>query len=777
VTLEALSASLAAHPDLDRWLRVEADGSVSAFTGKVEIGQGLLHALARIVAEELSLPVERVRVHAADTARGPDEFVTAGSMSLEQGGNALRHAAAEARLALLENAAEHLGVHVSTLEIEDGRVRDPASGNALDYAAVMRGRRFDRTISGSAPLVDPKAYRVLGRSGPNRDLVEKLRGGEFLHDLRPEGLLFGRVLRPPALDARVGAIDLEVARRMDGVVAVVRDGSFVGVVAEREEQAIAAREALASSVEWVDRKDGDADTVSLGADYAAFMERQPRISHAVIERAAIDRPPERYRVPPGATKTLEARFARPFLLHGAIGPSAALALEESGRLQIWTHSQSIGPTRDAIAHALGRSPDTVRLMHRPGPGCYGHNGADDVALDAALLADAVPGRPVLLQWTREDEHLWEPYGPAMLVDMKAALDDEGRLAAWSHEVTSFTHVSRPIFPDSGPHLSATWLRDPPLPRPAVVPLMRTEIGEFRNATPYYEIPEIRVVRHLLTTQPLRTSSLRGLGAFVNVFAIESMMDELAEAAGRDPLEFRLRHLRDPRAREVLETAASKAGWSPRTRRQGIAFARYENQKAYAAVVVTVEVGEDDKIHLEHCVIAADAGEIVDPDGLASQLEGGVVQAASWTLFEELRVEDGRVRSVDWESYPTLPFAEVPTLETHLIPRPGTPFLGAGEATQGPTPAAIANAVFRATGLRLRQTPFTPERLRQARQRRGPVPEAKTTARPRPHRLSISAGPVQNGARRTRHGKDESSGICGAGSHRVGGQGDPQPGAE
>ncbi len=714
MSLEALSPSLAAHPELDTWLRVEPDGSVSVFTGKAEIGQGLHHALARIVAEELSLPVDRVHVHAADTDRGPDEFITAGSLSLEQSGNALRHAAAEARLALLENAAEALGVHVSALELRDAAVRDPRSGAALDYAEIMDGRRFERRISGRAPTADPSGYRVLGKPGPNRDLVAKLRSGVFVHDLHPLGTLFGRVVRPPSADARLEAltaVDLERVRALPGVVSVLRDGSFLGVVAEREEQAVAAREALSQAAHW--RREPLAGG-TLGPDYAAFMDRQPRISQPVVDGAPLDRAPPPYREPADAARSLSARYARPFLMHGAVGPSAALAFEDEGRLTIWTHSQSIGPTRDAIAHALRREPATVRLLHRPGPGCYGHNGADDVALDAALLAAAVPGRPVLLQWTRADEHLWEPYGPAMLVDLRGALDRDGRIAGWSHEVTSFTHVTRPMFPESGPRLSASWLRDPPLPRPPVIPLMRPEIGEFRNATPYYDIPQPRIVRHLLTTQPLRTSSLRGLGAFANVFAIESFVDELAEAAGCDALEFRLRHLGDPRAREVLECAAARLGWSPRTKQQGLAFARYENQKAYAAVGVELRVDEADKIWLEHCVIAADAGQIVDPEGLAVQLEGGLVQAASWTLYEEVRVEAGRVTSTDWDGYPVLPFAEVPTVETHLVPRPGAPFLGAGEATQGPTPAAIGNALYRATGLRLRQTPFTPARVRAAR---------------------------------------------------------------
>ncbi len=716
MTLDPLSPSLAAHPDLDTWIRVEADGGVSAFTGKVEIGQGLLHALARIVAEELALPVERVRVHAADTERGPQEFITAASLSMEQSGHALRHAAAEARRALLEIAAETLGVHVDALAAEDGvvRRRDGRPG-ALDYAALMAGRRFERQITGNAPTVPPADYRVLGRGdlegGADAGFLALLCGGGFVCDLRPEGLLHARTLRPPSGDARLVAVDLENARALPGVIAVVRDGAALGVVAEREDQAVAARQRLADDARWERRREPGPP---LGADYVAFMEQQPTISQPVVSRAAVDRP-----VPPDlpsadAAHTLAARYARPFLLHGSIGPSAALAREDDGRLEVWTHSQGIGATRDALAHALGRPADTVRLRHARGPGCYGHNGADDVTLDAALLAAAVPGRPVLLQWTREEEHVWEPYGPAMFVDLRASLNHAGRIASWSHEVTSFTHVTRPIFPDSGPHLSATWLRETPLPRPPVVPMMREEIGEFRNATPYYDVPAPRVVRHLITTQPLRTSALRGLGAFANVFAIESMMDELAAAAGVDPLEFRLQHLPDPRARAVLETAAERSGWDPSRRAQGLAFARYENQKAYAAVVVEVSVDDADRIALGPCVIAADAGEIVDPDGLANQLEGGLVQAASWTLCEELRVDDGRVRSVDWESYPVLPFAEVPTVETHLVPRPGARFLGAGEASTGPTPAAIANAVFRATGLRLRQTPFTPERLRATR---------------------------------------------------------------
>jgi len=711
VSLRApLSPSLGINRDLDRWIRIALDGTVHVFTGKVELGQGLRTAIARIAAEELDVSLERVVVHTADTAEGPVELPTVGSLSVEHSGGAVRQAAAEARRLLLEAAATRVGAPVAELEVREGRVCVRGDVRGVDYAELQGGRPFAHEIDGETLPKSPAEYRIVGKPGPRIDLEGKLRGGAFLHDMRLPGMLFGRVVRPPNDAARLSAVDSDAVRRLPGVVAVVRDGRFLGVVAEREEQAEQARELLCRSCDW----DVPALFAEADRDVIDWLCSQPCERYPVVAGTAAAEPVAPHADPPGAAATLAARYARPFVMHAAIGPSAGVALFEEGQLTVWSHSQGVALLRLALAEVLGLPHRAIRVAHADGPGCYGHNGADDAALDAALLARAVPGRPVLLQWTREDEHRWEPYGPAMCVDLRASLDSTGKIIDWSHETTSLTHVGRPIPGTDGSQLLAAWHLEAPRPRPEPRALLAHEVGIHRNAWPAYELPRVRVVKRLVKSRAFRTSSLRSLGAFANVFAIESFMDELATAAGIDPVELRLRHLEDPRARAVIEAAGRCAGWrraSDGRRGQGFAFARYENSKAYAATVVEVAVSGDGAIRLERAVIAADAGQVVDPSGLVNQLEGGFLQAASWTLREEVRFDSRRISSTDWESYPILGFADVPEIETVVLDRPEEPCLGAGEAAQGPTPAAIANAVFHATGARLRRTPFTPERVR------------------------------------------------------------------
>jgi len=707
-----LSPSLEINRDLDRWIRIDGDGSVHVFTGKVELGQGLRSAIARIAAEELDVPLERVQVHTADTAVGPVEFPTVGSMSVEHSGMAVRQAAAEARQLMLAAAATRLGVDVAELAVREGRVVAPG-GAGIDYAELQGGRPFAHEIRGDAAPKPPAEYRIVGKPGPRVDLEAKLRGGAFLHDLRPEGLLFGRVVRPPNDAAVLDAVDLDAVRALPGVLAVLRDGRFLGVVAEREEQAQRAREQLQASCAWsVPAVFPPAD-----GDVIEWLRAQPCERYPVVDGTAAAEPVPPHADPPHAATTLAASYARPFVMHAAIGPSAALARFEDGQLTLWSHSQGVALLRLALAEVLGLPRQAIRVVHADGPGCYGHNGADDAALDAALLARAVPGRPVLVQWTREDENTWEPYGPAMCVELRASLDAAGRILDWSHETTSLSHVGRPMPGDDGSQLLAAWHLAAPRPRPEPRARLGREVGIHRNAWPAYRLPRVRVVKQLVKAGAFRTSSLRSLGAFTNVFAIESFMDELASAAGADPVEWRLRHLDDPRARAVIEAATARAGWrgpAAGGRGQGMAFARYENLKAYAAVVVDVAVADDGAIRLERAVIAADAGQVVDPAGLVNQLEGGFLQAASWTLREEVRFDARRITSTDWDRYPILGFTEVPAIETLLLDRPEEPCLGAGEACQGPTPAAIANAVSHAIGARLRRTPFTPERVIAAR---------------------------------------------------------------
>jgi CO/xanthine dehydrogenase Mo-binding subunit len=708
--------SLVRNPELDTWLRIEVDGTVAVFTGKVELGQGIRTALARIAADELDVALGRVRVHTADTAEGPNELLTVGSNSLEESGHALRLAAAQARAQLLALAAAALGAPADALEVDDGTVRAPGLSRTTTYFELFGGKRFACKVTGDARPKRPDEYRILGRPGERIGMADLVTGQTvFIQDLRLPGTLHARVLRPPSPGARLAELDDTEVRRLPGVEAVVRDGSFVAVVAARPGQAVAALERLRSAARWTEEPQLP-DQAQLAAQLRAARPQ----SFPVIDGTAVQAPVPPVEAPAGAAQTVQASYTRPFLLHGAIGPSAALARELDGQLTVWTSSQGVSVLRVEIAHALGIDPERVRLIHVAGPGCYGHNGADDVALDAALLARALPGRPVHVQWTRTDEHTWEPYGPAMVIDLQASLDASGLVIDWNHDVRSFTHVSRPMQHSPGTSgLLAAWHRAAPLEPPAPRPMLTYHMGIHRNADPLYAFARRRVVKHFIAGSPFRTSSLRGLGAFGNVFAIESFLDELAAAAGQDPVAFRLRHLADPRARDVVSAAAERLGWrsAPRPGRSGrghgMAVARYKNQKAWCAVAVELTVDGSAAVRLDRAAIAADAGQIVDPDGLASQLEGGFVQAASWTLHERVTFDRMRVTSTDWQSYPILGFAEVPEVETVLLDRPGEPWLGAGEASQGPTAAAIANAIFDATGLRVRDLPLTAERLREA----------------------------------------------------------------
>jgi CO/xanthine dehydrogenase Mo-binding subunit len=709
-----LPPSLVRHPELDTWVRVDPADTITLFTGKVELGQGLKAAIARIGAEELDVALERVRVSTADTAHGLNELFTVGSNSMEESGVAMRQAAAEARRHLLELAATRLAVPVERLEVEDGSVVARDTGARTTYWELLGGRRFARGVTGTVCPKRFEEHRIVGRAGRRADLVGLVTGtARYVHDLVRPGMLHARVARPPSPQARLVALDPAAVGAMPGVVAVVRDGSFLAVVAAREEQAVGAMEALQDRAQWHEEA-----TLPPVDDLPAWLVAQPARSFLVVGGVAGDGPIPPIAPPAGAVRTLAATYTRPYQMHASVGPSAALAEWHDGNLTVWSHSQGIFVVRAALAEALGVNVERIRAIHVEGPGCYGHNGADDAALDAALVARAVPGRPVLLKWTREDEHAWEPYGPPMVVKVQASIDASGRLCDWNHDTWSHTHMDRALPFGGRSALLAAWHRETPMPRWKAHPVTFYHAGIHRNADPLYAIPSRRIVKHFIGEAPLRTSALRSLGAYGNVFAIESFMDELAHASGVDPLAFRLRHLDDERARAVLTAAAERAGYPARRREAGrglgLAFARYKNQKAYAAVVAEVQVDrESGQISLVRAVIAADSGQTIDPGGLANQLEGGVIQSASWTLKEQVRFDRVRVTSTDWESYPILRFPEVPTLETIIVDRPGEPYLGSGEVTQPPTSAAIANAVFDAVGVRLRDIPFTPERVRAA----------------------------------------------------------------
>lgn len=685
---------------LDSWIRVDADGTVTVFTGKAELGQGIRTALLQVAAEELRMDPALLTMVTADTGRTPDEGYTAGSNSMPNSGTALRHAAAQVREILVAEAALQWQLDAGSLDTRDGRITAP-DGREVGIGDLVSDQILAVEAQPESRLTASSDFRFMGQNLPRRDIPAKVTGNPaYVHDLRLPGMLHARVIRPPAPGATLVAVDTAEVMAMPSVVEVVRDGNFLAVVAEREFEAIRAMRILAATAEWSD--------AAPFPDPANLHETLRSLTSAAAEVAAH-----------GPARAVDqhdysATFTRAYQMHGAIGPSCAVAVAEDGVMTIWSHTQGVYPDREAIAEMLGVELDAVRVIHSEGAGCYGHNGADDAAADAALIARALPGRPIRLQWTREQEHAWEPYGAAMSIDIGASLAPDGSIASWTHHLWSNTHSTRPG--PAGALLPARLLADPFSPEVPEQSITPNGNGD-RNAVPLYEVPALDVRWNFIEEMPLRVSALRALGAYANVFALESVMDELAVMSGQDPVAFRLRHLQDPRARDVVELAAERFGWSdaplPPNRGRGFAFARYKNLAAYLALAVELEVErESGRVQILRAVSAIDSGEVVSPDGIRNQTEGGLIQAFSWTLFEQVRFIETGITSVDWSSYPIMRFAGLPAeIEVHIIDRPGEPFLGTGEAAQGPGAAALGNAIRSATGVRMHDLPLTRDRVK------------------------------------------------------------------
>jgi CO/xanthine dehydrogenase Mo-binding subunit len=663
-------------------IRFERDRTVWIASGKVELGQGINTALAQIAAEELDVAFERVRIVPPSTAYSPDEGYTSGSMSIQEGGKGVREACVQARAALLAHAAELLGAPIGELAVDDGTITAKNGGSVTYWECAAEAGEIPPAGAGVKPSGPAK---IVGKSAPRIDLPAKVAGKPvYVQDMTLPGMLFARIVRPSRpFSSLLSLPELKVED-----ATLVRDGSFVGVLAEREELAIAAAAKLRAKAAW--------NETPVPEDFHGWL-RENVTQRSVLKEVKGSPPPG---------KSVKASYSKPFIAHASIGPSCAIARLKDGKLEVWTHSQGIFGLRHELSVVLQMKLEDIVVTHAEGAGCYGHNGADDVALDAALLARAANGRPVKLQWMREDEFAWEPYGPAMAFDLDARLDAAGSIVSWKHELWSNGHTNRPGRSPKPSLIAARHLEKPFDFAPAIDPALPPE-GAGRNAIPLYDFPDLEVVKHYVRETPRRASSLRALGAYGNVFAIESFMDELANAAGADPFEFRLKHLKDPRARAVLECLNMNwNSWSGgENRGHGIGFARYKNIGAYCAVLAEVEAGE--VLRVKRLVVAADVGLAINPDGVANQLEGGAIQATSWTLKEE-----GRVGAISWEDYPILRFSEVPAVEVHLI-KNDLPSLGAGEAAQGPTAAAIANALHDALGVRVRDLPLTPERIVKA----------------------------------------------------------------
>ncbi|MDO6414221.1 molybdopterin-dependent oxidoreductase [Sphingomonas sp. BIUV-7] len=698
-----LLGSLKSTPRLDAWIHIAPDGRVTVFSGKVELGQGIRTALLQVAAEELDLPPARITFFTADTDRTPDEGLTAGSHSMQDGGSALANAGANVRMLLIRAAAAQWRLPREKLATDGhGNVVGPGGLNA-GYGSLAATLSLRVEARPDALRRDPASYRTLGRNLPRVDIPDKLTGGQsYVQDMRTPGMLHARVIRGPSYGTRLVRPKLAEAGRMPGVVAIVQDGNFAAVVAEREWQAIQAMRVAQAS---------DYVRTIPGLPVEDGPHRLQKLEKREIQVLDTHDPA------PGAIHRSQGSYSRPWYSHASIGPSCAVALFRDGTLTIWSHSQGVFDMHRATAELVRLPPEKVRVIHTPGSGCYGQNGADDVTAEAGLLAMALPGRPVRLQWMREQEFGWEPCGCAMVTKVDAAVGADRKISYWNYEVWSNSHNMRPV--EAGGYAVAQELL-PGFAKQTPKPISMPEGDGDRNANPLYVFRNMNVRYHFIPEMPMRVSALRSLGAHLNIFTLESTLDDLARGIGEDPLAFRLAHMEDVRAREVMIRAAHEFGWANRPRGDGrrgcgMAFGRYKNIGAYCAIAMEIEVERETGVITVHRVHAAvDAGQPATPDGIRNQVEGGIIQSLSWAMFESVTYDDSKRTSFDWGSYPISRFSDIPgEIAVHIMQRSGTPFLGAGETSQGPASAALANAIADATGVRLRDMPLTPDKLKAA----------------------------------------------------------------
>ncbi len=685
---------------IGNWLKLDASGIVELWLGKVELGQGIGTAMAQVAAESLAVDFDRIKVMPVDTQYSPDQAYTFSSISVQQSGPAIKKAAAAASHWLKKKAAAELSINVDELRVQDGQFFSDVKDTGLTYWQLVADQQTELPPAKEMPEPAAPTQKVVGQSIPRIDIPGKVFGkSSYLQDLRLDNMLHARIINPPAPRATLDKFDPGVVDNLPGVEKVIRDGNFVAVVALHEHQARQAASKLKQSLQW-----------SLKSDLPehANIYKWLQSAKAQLEVVAEKTSPE-----PAVDggQRFQASYQRPYQCHGSISPSAAVALFENESLTVWSHAQGMYPLRNAIARAVGLPASSVRCLFREAAGCYGHNGADDAACEAAVLAMQMPGRPVRLQWERNDEFLREPLGSAMHIETSATLDDNGRIRNWGYDLWSCPHASRPTSAETAGNLLYAQHREQPLDQPPPRSIPQPNGGSDRNGVPLYDFDALKVTKHLVTDIPLRVSALRGLGAYANVFAIESFMDELAHHANTDPLDFRIQHLKDPRAIAVLEKLGEVSDWANRPAAGngsgwGIGFAQFKNRASYLGMVYQLEVDAKKSISLKRAIGVCDAGEVINPDGLRAQLEGGIVQSSSWTLKEEMKFNRNKVVSNDWSSYPILRFDEVPEIEIHLMPANGNKSLGVGETAQGPTAAAIANALYHASGQRLRTLPLT-----------------------------------------------------------------------
>jgi nicotinate dehydrogenase subunit B len=687
--------------DVDAFLAIDKAGKVTVYSGKVDLGTGVSTALRQIVADELDVAMAKIDLVQGDTALTPDQGITFGSLSIQNGGMQLRQAAATARSALLEEAAKRLNAGKADLLVDDGVIR-PKSGNAkTSYAELIGGQTLSLKLDDKAPVKDPADFKYVGKPVPRLDIPDKVTGRfTYMQDFRLPGMLQGRVVRPPGIGATLQSVDEGSVQNVPGLVKVVREGNFLAVVAETEWAAIKASQQIkATWSSW----DGLPDQNKLWDFVRSTKVVKDEVTSNVGDTAAALAQDGR---------KLSATYDFAIHTHGSIGPSCAVAEFKDGKLTSWSASQATHTLRKQLAQMFGLPAENVRAIYLEGSGCYGRNGHEDAAGDAALLAKAV-GRPVRVQWMRADEHGWDPKGPPTLIDLRAGIDAAGNVAAWESEFFIPQAAGGFAIPLVAASLAG-------LPQDAVI----APGNIINNSAIPYKFANVKTVCHRLETTPFRPSWIRTPGRMQNTYANECFVDELAAAAGVDPLAFRLKYLDDKRGIELLERLAALAKWEKRPSPQkqsgdvvkgrGISYVKYELVRTYVGAVAEVEVDKaSGRIRVARFYVAHDCGQIINPDGLRNQIDGNVLQTVSRTLKEEVTFDRSRVTSLDWQSYPILTFPEMPEIVVDLIDRPNEKPWGAGEPSASVVPSAISNAVFDATGVRLRSIPYTPGKVKAA----------------------------------------------------------------
>jgi len=703
VRAQTVGAGKPVAPDqVDSFLAVGKNGTVTMYTGKVDIGTGIRVALPQMVAEELDIALDKIKLIEGDTALTPDQGPTWGSLSVQVAGVQLRQAAATARKALVEMAAQRLGKPAADLGVRDGVVFVVAEPQRrVSYADLIGDQSFNLKLDPAAPVKNPKDHTIVGQPVPRPDIPGKVTGTHtYIQDFRVPGMMHARVVRPPAIGATLQSVDESSIKAIKGA-RVVRQESFLAVVADSEWAAVKAAKALKATWSSWD-----------GLPEPSKLWEHVRATKIAKDDVAVDRGDPKAAIA-GAAKKLTATYDFAIHTHGSMGPSCAVADVKAGKAEVWSPSQAPHWLRREVAATLQMDPKDVHIQYLDGAGCYGRNGHEDATCDAALISKLI-GKPVRVQWSREDEHGWDPKGPPTLVEIMAGLDAQGNIVGWQSELW----VPKADITEWPRTLAATFA--------GIAQKEAINPGNIhRNLDPSYPFANQKAVAHRLDSTPFRPSWIRTPGRMQNTYANEVFIDECAAAAGADPVEYRLRYLGDPRGVAVLRAAANLAKWdarpSPRrdqsgtiARGRGVAYVKYENARTYCAGVAEVEVNKQTRaVRCTRFYVAHDCGQIINPDGVRAQIEGNIIQTVSRTLKEELKWNRSRVTSVDWASYPILRFPEVPEVVMELINRPSEPPWGVGEPAAVLPPPAISNAVFDAIGVRLRSVPFTPDRLKTA----------------------------------------------------------------